>query len=93
MAGRRGRGVYGSPRWQRVRREVLERAGWRCEGCGKLAGRFEIHHATPIHKGGAAFDPGNLEALCLGCHADRHRPVMFADRPDWSRLVFELVNP
>ena len=39
----------------------LERAGWRCERCGK-AGRLEVHHVRPLHKGGAAVRPGQPES-------------------------------
>ena len=35
-------------RWERVRRQILDAAGWRCESCGK-AGAMEVHHVKPLH--------------------------------------------
>src|SRR5262245_31017055 len=32
------------PRWQRNRLAVLERADWRCEGCGSRDVNLQIHH-------------------------------------------------
>ena len=39
------------PRWDRVRRAVLRRDGWRCVQCGR-AGRLEVDHITPLDRGG-----------------------------------------
>ena len=46
--------------WARIRREVLDRDGWRCqtEGCGK-PGRLEVHHVKHLQEGGTN-DLGNL---------------------------------
>ena len=50
---------------------VRERAGWRCEKCGKKPhpqGLDCSHH----HRRGqwaVRFDPLNAEALCYGCHS------------------------
>ena len=54
-------------RWQRVRLTILRRDGYRCRTCG-LAGRLEVDHVQPLHKGGARFDPENLAACCRSCH-------------------------
>ena len=37
--------------WARIRREVLDRDGWRCQTCGK-PGRLEVDHILPLHLGG-----------------------------------------
>ena len=77
--------------WDRVRRRKLERTGWRCERCG-LAGRLEVHHVRPLHKGGAPYDPGNLKVLCRGCHVEEHkRPLTDADRR-WRELVQFILD-
>ncbi len=57
---------------QRVRRQVLERDGLRCQapGCGRT--RFlEIHHRVPRKRGGSN-DPANLVTLCAACHQFWH---------------------
>ena len=79
--------------WERVRRVVLDAAGWRCQRCGK-ASRLEVHHLQPLELGGAPFDPANLEALCRGCHIAHHRgdkrkPISAAVQA-WQELVDEM---
>ena len=68
MAGKTGRKVYGSRRWQLLRLIILKRDGWRCAVCHKLGGRLEIDHENPVSKGGGQFDPLNLQTLCRDCH-------------------------
>ena len=89
MAGCEGRKVYGTRRWQRVRRYVLDRDGWRCVRCER-AGRLEVHHKTRIEiDASRAFDPGNLESLCADCHRGEHaKPA----RADWDRLIARLKD-
>ena len=77
--------------WDRVRRGAKDRAGWRCEGCGK-AGRLEVHHVRPLHKGGAAYETDNLKVLCRGCHVEAHkRPLTDAVRR-WRELVQFILD-
>ena len=64
--------VLGSAQWARVRKAMKNRAGWRCQRCGR-PGRLEVHHKTPLERGGAPFDPDNLECLCRTCHIAHHR--------------------
>ena len=71
-----------SSRWAALRREVLERDGWRCRECGK-AGRLEVHHLEPLHKGGSN-DAVNLTTLCRGCHIAAHRRVVDAAQSGWD---------
>jgi len=75
MASRRGKIVYGSRRWKRVRREALKLANWRCSRC-RGVGRLEVHHRHKLEtdEGWArAFDISNLQVLCRSCHFDEHR--------------------
>jgi 5-methylcytosine-specific restriction endonuclease McrA len=56
-----------------VRRSVLERAGGRCQGCGKrftLTRRPEIDHIVPLAKGGTS-EERNLQALCRRCNRSK----------------------
>ena len=58
---------YGAA-WQRVRREVLIRDGYRCRTCGALA--EQVDHVRPRAEGGSD-DPSNLAAICRTCHASK----------------------
>ena len=71
--------------WKRLRREVLERDGYRCQRCGK-AGRLEIDHIQPVQAGGSD-DPENLRALCRGCHIARHRRTVSAVEREWAAYL------
>ena len=80
-------------RYARLRRKLLNKAGHRCNRCGK-AGRLEIHHRQPIHKGGEFWDERNLEVLCRLCHIEHHRSEVegkaVKGRREWLRYVREL---
>ena len=76
--------------WRRVRLHVLERDGHRCADCGR-AGRFEVDHVKPLHHGGAALDPDNLQALCRSCHfhktAQENQRQIGPKEAAWRALV------
>ena len=56
------------------RRQIAGHARGRCEGCGTtLETGWHGHHTVPYSLGGKT-DILNAEALCAGCHKDRHRP-------------------
>lgn len=80
--------------WQRVRRQVFRRDGYRCRACGR-AGRLECDHIIPLDRGGAALDMGNLQTLCRGCHIEktaaenRHQPA--PDRQAWIEHLVTLA--
>ena len=57
--------------WERTRQRALERAGRRCERCGR-PGRLEVHHKTALEDGGAPYAPDNLRVLCRDCHLAEH---------------------
>ena len=59
-------------RWQALRKQALERDGYRCQQCGK-PGRLEADHVIPLMDGGAAWDPDNIQALCVSCHLQKTR--------------------
>ncbi len=57
----------------RIRRQVLARAGHRCQGEGCHHTNFlEIHHRVPAASGGRS-DLKNLVTLCASCHRELHR--------------------
>lgn len=76
--------------WKRIRDEILERAGHRCEECGVANGSMRqnasgkmvrivltIGHRdhVPEH-----CDPDNLRAWCQRCHNRYDAPVRAANR-------------
>ena len=88
MAGRGSRhhrAIQGR-RWDRVRRRELERAGYRCESCGR-PGRLEVHHKTPLDKGGDAWAAGNLQVLCRACHRLAHERPLSPEERDWRAYL------
>lgn len=58
-----------SPHWQALRKQVLRRAGWRCECCGRR-GPLDVHHLTYERFGRESM--GDLQALCRDCHDEAH---------------------
>ena len=82
-----------SRRWAAVRREVLDRDGWRCTSCGR-AGRLEVDHREPLGEGGAPYDLSNLQTLCRSCHVAKTRLERRGEDPEevvaWRALVAEL---
>lgn len=61
------------PRWQKMRLEVMNREGFRCEYCGKKDDTLNVHHAF-YEKGKEPweYDPRMLHCVCESCHADWH---------------------
>ena len=73
--------------WDRLRRAIVRRDGYRCQRCGRYVGltrNAEVHHRD--------HDPGNnaernLETLCKRCHIAHHRPPVAPDVAAWQRLI------
>ena len=63
---------YSGP-WQRIRPQILARDGGTCQigapGCTTIA--TQVDHITPVHAGGAWYDPTNLRAACANCNNRR----------------------
>ena len=77
-----------------TRAAVLDRDGWRCRGCGR-AGKMEVDHVVPLHKGGAPYALSNLQTLCRGCHVEKTRRENETwhdpEREAWRAFVRELT--
>lgn len=71
-------------RWAKVRLAVLDRAGWRCQLCGRYGN--EADHIVPVHKGGAWWDMANLRCACRTCNIGRERKRDPA-REAWRALL------
>ena len=57
------------PRWQRKRLQVLERAGWRCAGCGTGEVNLQVHHG--YYERGLMpweYPDESLYCVCDDCH-------------------------
>ena len=57
-------------RWALLRREVLNRDGWKCVKCGRR-GRLEVDHILAMRFGGAVYDLNNLQTLDRLCHLEK----------------------
>jgi len=56
--------------YRKLRTEVLERDGWRCQNCGTTK-RLQVHHLRSRSElGDDAAE--NLITLCADCHAQFH---------------------
>ena len=74
--------LLNSKRWKQLRQWKLEQNPL-CELCereGKVVSAIDVHHKVPVESARTpdemerlAFDPNNLQALCIPCHAKVHR--------------------
>lgn len=90
--------VTRTKRWKALRAAILERDCYRCRSCG-CGGRLEVDHIKPVRTHPElSYDPGNLQALCPGCHTRKTRiecghPPTRKDRLDWRNAVESLERP
>ena len=65
-----------NPRWQKVRLEKLEAAGWACEVCYDTDEMLSVHHKH-YFKGRKPweYEPHELVVLCQPCHEEDHREI------------------
>jgi 5-methylcytosine-specific restriction endonuclease McrA len=54
----------------RLRGEIFERDGYRCQICGGDSGPFEIDHVLPLARGGTN-DLDNLQTTCFSCNRSK----------------------
>jgi len=59
-----------SARWKKKAAAARKRAGYRCQMCNRQA-PLQVHHRTYERLGYEM--PGDLIALCAGCHQKHHR--------------------
>ena len=72
--------------WRRLRKQVLERDGWSCTGCGQHGGRLECHHVRRYVDGGTD-DLSNLVTLCAKCHIAKHRNDRSKQAQEWDNYL------
>lgn len=64
---------YRDPRWQRLRLEVMEEAGFQCQECYSETETLNVHHR--LYRKGAdpwEYDLDELVCLCQDCHRYIH---------------------
>lgn len=89
---RHSRHVTRGPRWRALRRQALDRDGWKCVVCGARH-RLEIDHIEPVRtRPDLAWSLANLQTLCGRCHSRKTRIEIGLGRPDpareaWKNLV------
>jgi 5-methylcytosine-specific restriction endonuclease McrA len=92
---RHSKQVTRTQRWKVLRLAILERDGYRCQGCG-CAGRLEVDHIKPVRTHPElSFAPANLQALCPSCHTRKTRlecghPAPEEVRHGWADFVTAL---
>ena len=62
-----------------------------------MAGRLEVDHVVPLHKGGGELDPRELPGtLCRGCHIAKtrieNRTPDTLQRTAWRALVEDTMK-
>lgn len=75
MSGASSDKRYGSAKWKRRRREVMQRDRFQCQvtaGCTRPADCVDhIDPVTPLTSDAMFFDPLNLRAACTPCNLTR----------------------
>jgi len=68
------------PRWQRVRLQALEAAGWCCSRCRDTRSTLHVHHRVYRRIAPWEYDLAELEVLCSKCHHEKHDFLRGANR-------------
>ena len=76
----RGRIKLAAASYRNLWRRVLERDGWRCQGCGSPR-NLEVHHIVKRSQLGNDVD-ANLITLCASCHTTFIFASVQTDRPE-----------
>lgn len=82
--------------WNEISLAVRVKSRWRCQKCGRSLAApgarrwLHVHHRDGNRANCA---PGNLEALCLGCHQREFGHEQLSSSPDWAQFQRWLRNP
>jgi len=61
------------PKWQRLRLEKLEQAGWSCEHCDNSDEELHVHHRHYVRgRDPWEYELDELQVLCKTCHKAHH---------------------
>ena len=91
--GSRHHAALNRHRWSAVRRAALRRAGYRSELSGR-AGRLEVDHIVPLHRGGDPYSLDNVQVLTRDEHirktaAENCKPD--PERDAWLKLRDKIL--
>ena len=62
--------------WTKIKKDIKERAGGKCENCGGIHRLMDVHHIIPVRiqkEIKKANHPDNLQYLCRPCHIEADR--------------------
>ena len=59
--------------YAQLRRQVLDRDGWRCQNCGR-GSELQVHHLR-FRSAFGDDEMENLITLCFSCHEKIHRSI------------------
>ena len=91
MSWRDNTTVIHKGRWEKTRRAVFDRDGWRCTRCGQ-AGRLEAHHVS-ADSWRDPYDVAGIVTLCRACHIEHHRTENFSpDQIAWRKFVDAMAG-
>ena len=86
------------PAFQKLKEQVKDWQGWRCNICGAGAVPLEVDHIKPLYLGGTDART-NLQALCRECHASKtlkERTGVNRKNPDqyrdWANFIQEITQ-
>lgn len=88
--------VTDSAQWKRLRWQALRRDGFACVQCG-ARGRLEVDHVKPVRTHPElSYVLGNLQSLCVPCHARKTRievghPELTPERKAWRSLLKDFI--
>ena len=76
--------LLNSPSWKNIRRAYLQQHPLceRCQREGFVTAAVDVHHKQPVESAKTeqemerlAYNPANLEALCIPCHIKTHQEM------------------
>lgn len=91
---RHSKRITRGPRWAALRKQALERDGWKCVECGARHS-LEVDHIEPVRdRPDLAYSLANLQTLCGRDHARKTAIEVGFGQPDpardaWRKLVRE----
>ena len=82
-----------SRRWERTRKAVFTRDGYRCRSCGE-PGRLEAHHLLDLrgHPHQDPYDPSGIETRCRECHIAEHRRPVSPEEAAWRVYLARMAE-
>ena len=83
-------------RWAAVRREVLDRDGWRCRTCGGYGNEVDHIESLQSNPEQDPYDPAGLQTLCRTHHIEKTRRENRREptpaEAEWHDFVAELTG-